>query len=75
MTGNKLDQNVLIDKGKAMIKYAIVKKGQKPSKKQVNEMEKIKDVEPCPDEESPELSLEDMERLRLAAIDRRNNRG
>ncbi len=56
-----------------MIKYAKVKEGQKPTKKQLKELESLKNAEVRPDEENPELSFEEMERLRLAALDRRNN--
>ncbi len=57
-----------------MTRYAIVKEGQKPTKRQIKEIEALKNIEPNPDEENPELSYEDMERFRLAAIERRKER-
>ncbi len=57
-----------------MTRYAIVKEGQKPTKRQIKEVEALKNIEPNPDEENPELSYEDMERFRLAAIERRKER-
>ena len=57
-----------------MTKYAIVREGQKPAKKQLKELESLKNIEACPDEENPELSMEDMERFRLAAVERRKER-
>ncbi len=57
-----------------MSRYAIVREGQKPNSKQLKEIEKYKDIDPTPDEEIPELSYEDMERFRLAAIKKREER-
>ncbi|MCR4755114.1 MAG: BrnA antitoxin family protein [Lachnospiraceae bacterium] len=57
-----------------MTRYAIVKEGQKPTKRQIKEIEALKNIEPNPDEENPEISYEDMERFRLVAIERRKER-
>ncbi len=57
-----------------MIKYATVKEGQKPSKKQLKELEALEHIEANPDEDIPELTFEDMERFRLAALEKRKER-
>ena len=57
-----------------MNKYAIVKQGQKPNKKQEQEIEKLKSKKAIPDEETPELTIEQMEQYRIAAIKKRKER-
>ncbi len=57
-----------------MNKYTVVKKGQQPTQKQLEELQKLRDIEPIPDDNNPELTFSDMERFRIAAIKKREER-